>query len=356
MKHFTNYSLKEHNTLKIDVKCDDLYIVETIEDVKELAQLEAMRSGNYMLLGDGANVLFTQDYHGTIVLIALTDIKVISESDTDVVIEADAGTSWHELVKYTVDHGWGGIENMALIPGKVGASPVGNIAAYGQNFSDVCESVQILRCATGEITYMDAQSCAFTYRDSIFKHELKGKAIILSVRLRLHKNPMVNSEYWSKKHGSVGDMLAQKGPGPYTIRDVFDAICALRMSKFPDMEALGTAGSFFTNPIVTQEQLAHILKLVPNVQYYPVEDLRYIDNTQLTHEKHVKIAAGEILDAGMGYKGLWIGNVGLFEKHALVLVTNGKATGAEVDAFAKKIEKDFFEYCGVELKREVITI
>ena len=356
MKHYSNYSLKDHNTLKIDVSCDDCYVVETQDDIPELAHLDVVKKGDFMLIGDGANVLFTQDFHGTIIQVQMDETNIVSESDVDVVLHVGAGKSWHDLVEYCVEHNWGGIENMVMIPGRVGASPVGNIAAYGQNFSDVCESVRVLICETGEVVEMDAKSCEFTYRDSIFKNTLKGKVIVLSVQLRLHKNPTVNSEYWSKKHGSVAEVLSKGGSGPYSIKDVSDAICSIRRSKFPDMSVLGTAGSFFTNPVVTTVELARIQQLVPSVQFYPVNDLRYINNSGVIPDSIVKVAAGEILDSGMGYKGLWIGNVGLFEKHALVLVTNGNASGDEVDAFATKIQDDFYAFCGVKLEREVITI
>ncbi len=356
MKHFQSISLKNNNTLKIDVKADNVYILESMDDVNHLADNIDFRDEKYMILGQGANILFTDDFKGSIVQVAHNQIGTVDESDKYVVLAVDAGCSWHDLVTHTVSHGWGGIENMALIPGLVGAAPIGNIAAYGQNFSDVCESVTAFEYESGNIVEITAKDCGFVYRDSKFKNQWKNKYLILRVRMKLSKNPIVNEEYWSKKHGSVGDVLKEIAQEPYSVEDVFNAIIKLRTQKFPDMNMLGTAGSFFKNPLVHKDKLNELRNLVPNVQYYPVTGLHYIDNKKDTAEDYVKVAAGEILDSGMNYKNLWKGNVGLYENHALVLVTNGKATGKEVDEFASMVQNDFQEYCGIPLEREVITI
>jgi UDP-N-acetylmuramate dehydrogenase len=317
---------------------------------------EYIQTHKLLVIGDGANILFTRNFDGAVIKIATKEIRVTDEDDAHVLLEVDAGLEWHELVLYAVSRNLGGIENMALIPGLVGAAPIGNIAAYGQNFSDVCEKVTALELDTGKVREFAKGECGFVYRDSIFKNQLKGKFLILSVIIRLQKSPTTNTEYWSKKHGSVGDILAKSGPGPYTIRDVMEAVIAIRKTKFPDMTEFGTAGSFYKNPVVTRTEYERVNKLVPGVQYYPVKDLHYVKNDSGMKDALVKISAGDILDNGMGYKGLWIRNVGLYEKHALVLVTNGNATPDEVLAFADKVERDFYTFCGIRLEREVITI
>lgn len=356
MNHIQHYSLKDRNTLKIDVSCSHFYEVFSEDDIREAFKDIKKQNLTYMILGEGANVLFTHDFEGAIVSLGMKDIEMVAETPEYAEYLVDAGLNWHELVTFTVDKNLGGIENMALIPGLVGAAPIGNIAAYGQNFSDVCEGVYVYDIENDEFKTFTKEECGFTYRESVFKHEYKNKYVIVKVTVRVTKHPTVNDEYWSKKHGSVGDMLAKIAQEPYSIKDIYNAIIALRTEKFPNLQTNGTAGSFFKNPLVTKDQLRDIQKLVPNIQFYPVTDLHYIPNTDETVDDFVKIAAGEVLDTGMHLKGHWEGNVGLYEKHSLVLVTNGKATGEEVDAFAQKIEKAFYDFCGVKLEREVLTI
>ncbi|OGK17004.1 UDP-N-acetylenolpyruvoylglucosamine reductase [Candidatus Roizmanbacteria bacterium RIFCSPHIGHO2_01_FULL_39_12b] len=354
MKHLSNISLKDHNTLKINASCSNFYVIENKNDLSEMIKINL--GGSRHVLGAGANVLFKSDFKGTILQIVMNEISVLKESTKHVEVEADAGVVWNDLVEWSVNNNLGGIENMTSIPGLVGAAAVGNIAAYGQNISDVCVGLTAYEFETGRFKNFSSQECGFSYRESIFKNELNDKYLILSVIVRFNKNPEINSEYWSKKHGSVGDVLKDNGKPPYTLRNVVDAIIKIRRSKFPDMNEFGTAGSFFKNPLVSKGELESIRKLVPNVQYYPVEALHYVDNLLSVDSDFVKIAAGDILDNGMGYKGKWSGNVGLYKNHALVLVTNGEATGEEVDEFAKKVSEDFYKFCSVNLEREVVTI
>lgn len=357
MQHFKDYSLKDHNTLKIDVSCDNYYLVENANELQGLQHV-FISDENRFLLGMGANTLFSGDFKGNVIHLATNEIRVIDQSDTDVTLEVDAGTDWHTLVTYTVENNWGGIENMALIPGSVGAAAVGNIAAYNQVFSDTCVRLSVYEYQSGRIKILEASECGFSYRNSLFKSAFKDTYLIVSVVMKLKKDPIINTEYWSKKHGTIEDELKKTATPPFTIADVYKTIVRMRTEKFPDMNQLGTAGSFFKNPFVTQKELEAIKVLLPDVQYYPITGMHYIKNPDetLSTEELVKVSAGDILDNGMGYKGMWIGNVGLFEKHALTLVTNGRATGHEVVAFSEKIEKDFYDYCGVHLEREVITI
>lgn len=356
MKTLTNYSLKDHNTLKIDVSCREYVCIENDDDIHELASLSGYRNGSFFILGDGANVLFTSYVDKLVIHDTRQGWRITHEEEDHVVVSVDAGMSWHACVTTMVEHGWGGLENMALIPGTVGAAPVGNIAAYGQNFSDVCVGVDVIMAESGELTHMHAEACEFEYRDSIFKNKLRNRCFVSKVYMKLSKNPSIDMTYWSKKHGSIQDLLAERGPGPYTIRDMFEVISAFRSRRFPDMSVYGTAGSFFKNPLISRNQLGALQKLIPDIQVYPAERLSYEHNVEQSNDEYVKVAAGQILDAGMGLAGHWEGNVGLYDKHALILVTNGKATGVEVDAFATSIQEKFFAYSGIKLEREVITV
>ncbi len=356
MKIFHNYSLKDHNTLKIDVSCREYVRIESDADIDKLATLEGFRNGSFLILGDGANVLFTTDLDTLVIHDVRDSWRVISEDNDYVVVAVDAGMSWHTCVATMVAHGWGGLENMALIPGTVGAAPVGNIAAYGQNFSDVCEGVDVVVAESGELTHMDAEACEFEYRDSIFKNRLRNACFVSRVYMKLSTKPCIDTTYWSKKHGTLEELLAARGNGPYTIQDMFEVISAFRSRRFPDMSTYGTAGSFFKNPLIPRAQLEALQKLIPDIQVYPAERLSYEHDVEQSDDEFVKVAAGQILDAGLGLAGYWEGNVGLYEKHALILVTNGKATGKEVDVFATSIQEKFFAYCGIRLEREVITV
>lgn len=355
MEHKKNFSLKDHNTLKIDVTCDNFYRIDAANEIALVADILTSPNEKNVILGGGANILFVDDFHGNVFQYAAHEITKISEDADSVILSVDAGVDWPKLVEYTVERGWGGIENMALIPGSVGAAAIGNIAAYSQEFSGTCVGVRAYEFTTGKIVDVPLETCDFRYRESAFKHELKGKYMIVQVSMKLSKNPKIHTDYWSKKHGSFAEELKKRGDGPYSVKDMYEIIVAMRTAKFPDMNQYGTAGSFFKNPFVSKEELKRLNELVPNVQYYPITGMHYIPNDG-DPDDYVKIASGEILDRGMGYKGKWEGNVGLYEQHALTLVTNGMASGKEVDSFATKVENDFYEFCGIRLEREVRTI
>lgn len=353
-----SFSLQGYNTLKIPVQCDYFAAPTSLQECSEVLTDPKLRGVKKFVLGGGANILFLHDYHGLVIHPVLKGIRIIEQDEDSVLLEAASGEVWHDLVTFAVEHNLGGIENLALIPGSVGAAPIQNIAAYGQNLSDTFVSLSAIEIATGSVQEFTKDMCRFDYRGSIFKNEYRNKYIITSITIRLKKNPSINTEYWSKKHGSVGQELEKQGPGPYTIRSVYDAVVSLRTQKFPDMQKLGTAGSFFKNPLVTKAKLEELLQKMPSLQYYPAEELRYTitEGSHSDAAEYYKVAAGGILDEGMGYAGRWEGNVGLYEKHALILVTNGAATGEEVQKFAAKVQKDFYEYCGVELEQEILYV
>lgn len=350
-----NYSLKDLNSLNVNASARYYIEVDDQDDLIKILKSDLLKENRYFILGGGCNILFVKDFLGVVLKIGFKGIAVLEESEESVLLQVATGESWHDLVTYAVNNGWGGIENMALIPGLVGAAPIQNIAAYGENYSDVAEDLDAIRIYDGEKVTFSKEDCKFRYRESIFKHQYDGQYLITSVRIRLNKNPLINSEYWSHKHGSVSDELKLLADEPYTIKDVYNAVISLRNKKFPDPKLYGTAGSFFKNPLVRKEKLIELDKLVPGLQYYPVDQLHYIENIdpEDLKENYVKVAAGQLIDEGLGLKGYWRGNVGIHEEHALILATKGEAIPEEVYQFAKWVQEQFYKKFGVELENEV---
>lgn len=350
-----NYSLKNKNTLKINTICTYYIPIHSIEDLVQLSRHKLITNEKHFILGRGANILFTKNYNGVVLHNKIKGKRIISETKNDVILEIGSGEIWNDLVLFSISYNWGGIENLIAIPGTVGAAPVQNIAAYGQNFSDIFVSLKAYNIFTQKIEVFKKSECGFQYRDSIFKHALKHSHVIISVTLKLKKNPNVNTEYWSTKYSSISQVLQKFTKKPYTIKDIGKAVISIRKSKMPNMRKFGTAGSFFKNPVVSTAKLKEIQKILPNIQYYPANDLHYSSKEDLStmHAQEYKLAAAYILDNGMHYVDKWIGNVGLYKKHVLILVTNGKATGEEVVAFAQIIKSDFYNFCGIPLEEEV---
>ena len=359
MKIEQDYDLTNLNTLR--VKALAKFFVE-IQDESELPSLLALpefKDHNKFILGGGSNVLFTKDFDGIVVKISLKGRKIVKEDDESVLLEVSAGEDWHELVTYAVDQNWGGIENLAYIPGTVGAAPIQNIAAYGENFSDVFESLTAWNVETGETKIFTKEECEFHYRNSIFKKELKGKYIILSVRLKLSKNPELETSYYQTgiTRDSIKEELTKGGQGPYTIRDVYAAVVNIRKRKLPDPVLIPTAGSFFLNSIVPRAKYEELKNKFSELQAYPPDQMSAFlpNDPEILKEEYVKIATGRLLQE-LGWLGKWIGNVGVHDRHALVLVTNGKATGEEVLNFANLIQDDYLKNFGLNLEIEVNLI
>ena len=328
----TNKNLKEYNTFGISVKAE---MFATFSSIEELKQILSFRNDNKLLvLGGGSKLLLTKDFDGLVIKNEIKRFEVIEETANEVIVESGAGENWHEFVLNCIDKGFGGIENLSLIPGSVGASPMQNIGAYGVEIKDVFESLSAYHIASGEIHYFDKTKCEFGYRESIFKNKVKGEYIILTVTFRLTKNPTINSSY-----GAINEQLKVMGIQVPTIKELSAAVIAIRQSKLPDPKIIGNAGSFFKNPTVEITLLEQIQKNYPDIPNYPALNGR-------------KLAAGWLIEKA-GWKGRTFDNYGVHKLQALVLVNYGNCTGQEIFDLSSQIIQDIFEKFGVLLEREV---
>lgn len=331
MQH--DISLKPYNTFGIDVKAALFASFDSIAELITL--LPSIKSHETLISGGGSNMLFTKDFEGLFVRNCIKGIKEIERTETHVVIEAGAGELWHDFVIYCVDRGYGGLENLSLIPGCVGASPMQNIGAYGVEIKDTFAYLDAVEISTGEIKRFHLADCAFGYRESVFKRALKNQYVICKVAFTLTLQPVINTSY-----GVIEAELKQMGISNPGINDVSKAVIRIRQSKLPDPKALGNAGSFFKNPVVTEEVLESIQSSYARVPSYPAG------------EGHVKLAAGWLIEQA-GWKGKRFGAVGVHELQALVLVNYGGGTGKEIYELSQRIIEDIQEKFGVSLEREV---
>lgn len=322
-------SLRPFNTFGIDVTAARFVDVRSVADLRAALHLP----GDKLFLGGGSNILFTGDYPGTVVRIGLKGIAVEREDEHSVYIRAAAGEEWHSFVRYCVEQNYGGVENLSLIPGTVGAAPIQNIGAYGTELKDVLVSVEGLYTNTGDTFTLTNDECRFGYRMSIFKQELRNRVAITSVLVRLDKSPRLNLSY---------PALAQavEHYADLTVRDVSDAVCRVRRSKLPDPAEVGNAGSFFKNPEVPEETVARLQAEYPDMPSYP------------TQPGMAKIPAGWLIEQ-CGWKGRRLGNAGSYPRQALVLVNYGGASGRDVLDVARAIQHDVHERFGVHLEPEV---
>ena len=328
----TNKNLKEYNTFGISVKAEMFAVFSSIEELKQI--LSFRNDKKLLVLGGGSNLLLTKDFDGLVIKNEIKRFEVIEETSSEVIVESGAGENWHEFVLNCIDKGFGGIENLSLIPGSVGASPMQNIGAYGVEIKDVFESLSAYHIASGEIHYFDKTKCEFGYRESIFKNKVKGEYIILTVTFRLTKNPTINSSY-----GAINEQLKVMGIENPTIQELSAAVIAIRQSKLPDPKIIGNAGSFFKNPTVEITLLEQIQKNYPDIPNYPALNGR-------------KLAAGWLIEKA-GWKGRTFDNYGVHKLQALVLVNYGNCTGQEIFDLSSQIIQDVFEKFGVLLEREV---
>lgn len=327
-------SLKPYNTFGIPVNARYFAEIVNERDLVQLLNSGLAREQKLLVLGGGSNILFTEDFNGLVIKISIPGIKSI-EDGNHVIVTSGAGVVWNDLVHYCVRRGFGGIENLSLIPGTVGASPIQNIGAYGVELKDVFESCVAYEIATGSAKVFTYKDCQFGYRDSIFKNELKNQYIITSVSLRLNKIPNVNIQY-----GAIKDELANRNISSPTISDVSAVVSDIRVSKLPDPSTIGNAGSFFKNPIIDQAQFDPILKQFPEIVHYPAPNGK------------VKLAAGWLIEQ-CGFKGIISGETGTWRNQALVLVNHGHATGQEVYSFSEQIVVAVDAKFHVKLEREV---
>lgn len=334
MQLLQNVSLKPYNTFGMDVVAE--YFL-TLSDEQLLPTLAADTSlpQQRKILGGGSNVLITKPVTGLLIHNQLKGIELIKEDEEHVWLKVASGEVWHELVMYAVSKGWAGIENLALIPGTVGASPMQNIGAYGVEAKETIESVTFWNWEEAAFNTLNNSECRFAYRDSIFKHELKDKVFITSVVYKLNKRPNLNTSY-----GAISQELEKMGVQDITIKAIADAVIAIRSSKLPDPNEIGNAGSFFKNPTIPVAQYAALQAQYPVMPSYPVS------------ETMVKVPAGWLIEQ-CGWKGKRAGDTGVHAKQALVLVNYGNAKGADVWKLSGEVVESVKNKFGIELEREV---
>lgn len=329
-QHF-NYSLKEYNTFGFDASCDRICFIEQEEDLKELLPIQE----SVFILGGGSNVLFAKDISKVILKPTMSDMLVIEEDEDWIIIQVGAGKVWHEFVEWCVNNNYGGIENLSLIPGTVGAAPIQNIGAYGVELEEIFVGLHAFQLSSGKKEYFTKEACEFGYRDSIFKKKLKGKYLVTDVQFKLTKQNH-KLEYSYKP---LQESLAAVNKEP-TIKDISEAVVSIRQSKLPDPKQIGNAGSFFKNPIVDMTLYEKIKEIHPTIPFYPIDDAT------------VKIPAAWLIDQ-MGWKGHTVGDVGVHKKHALVLVNYGDGKGTDIVGLAKKISTSVKDKFQIDLEREV---
>ena len=332
--------LKPFNTFGIHAKADALGRFTNVAALREM--LQASTGKQRLVLGGGSNILLTHDFHGAVLVNEIPGMDRVRENDEHVWVKAGAGVVWQDLVAFCVQHDLGGIENLSLIPGKVGAAPMQNIGAYGVELKDVFEELEALRVTDGEVVRFDKSACAFGYRESFFKRGGKDRFVILNVTLRLSKRPLLNTSY-----GNIKQELEKQGIGSPTIADVSAAVIAIRRSKLPDPAVIGNAGSFFKNPVVPAEVAARIKADHPDMPGYPV-----VEPSAKSQAPAVKLAAGWLIEKA-GWKGYREGAFGVHAAQALVLVNHGGAAGKDIFDLSARILADIHERFGVELEREV---
>ena len=322
-----------YNTFGIDVKADFFIEYESASDLQDVLKSEIVRNNRTLHIGGGSNLLFMHDFKGVILHSAIHSIQKIREDTDSVYLEVGSSVNWDDFVGCCVENGWGGVENLSLIPGEVGASAVQNIGAYGVEVKEVIVEVNTVEIETACFKAFMNEDCRYGYRDSIFKNELKGKYIITSVLFRLNKNPEFRLKY---QH--LEDEVIKSGA--LNLSNIRKTIIHIRESKLPDPKITGNAGSFFMNPVIPKEQFLALQVLYPQIPHY------------FDSETSEKIPAAWLIDQ-CGWKGKHIGNAGVHEKQALVLVNLGGATGAEIVFLAEQIQHSVKQKFGIELKPEV---
>ena len=332
-----NFSLKKYNTFGIEAKAKQFVAVHSVEELKQI--LATHKTEAKFILGGGSNMLLTQDINALVIHIDLKGKKIIKEDNDYVWVESQAGEVWHEFVLWSIDHNLGGLENMSLIPGNVGTTPVQNIGAYGTEIKDTFVSCNTVDIATQELVTFTKAECKFGYRESIFKQEAKDKYVITSVVFKLTKrNHKINTAY-----GDITKELEKNNIVTPNLKEVSNAVIAIRQSKLPDPKDLGNSGSFFKNPIIPKELYEKAHAQFPDMPHYVVS------------ETEVKVPAGWLIEQA-GFKGKRFGDAGIHKNQALVLVNYGNATGQEIFAVSKDIQATVLNKFGIAIEAEVNVI
>jgi UDP-N-acetylmuramate dehydrogenase len=331
-------SLKPYNTFGLPAVAGTLVRITADADVRRVVDDPVMGRAPKFVLGGGSNIILTRDMPQVVLKVEVRGMRLVEERADAWIVEAGAGEDWHALVAWTLEQGWPGLENLALIPGTVGAAPVQNIGAYGLELQDRFESLDAVDLVTGRSVTLHPKICSFGYRDSVFKHSLAGRSVITRVRFRLPRP-------WRPVLGylDIERKMHETGITAPSAQQLFDWVCAIRRAKLPDPALIGNAGSFFKNPLVTPEQCRDIIGRDPTVVHYPLPD------------GSIKLAAGWMIDA-CGWKGKSVGQAGVYEKQALVLVNRGGAIGSEVMTLARAIQESVYGRFGIRLEPEPVVV
>lgn len=338
MKIQQNISLKPYNTFGIDVYAREFVEVNNLDELCILCAAFNLSDRKLLVLGGGSNVLLTQDFDGMVIKMNLKGITVVGDNEDYTWLKAMSGEVWHDFVLNCIDRDLSGVENLSLIPGCVGASPMQNIGAYGVEIKDTFDSLEAVEIATGELVKFTNADCKFGYRESIFKHEAKGKYIIASVTFKLNKKHKFNITY-----GAIQQTLEKNGVTTPTVKAISDAVISIRESKLPNPKVLGNAGSFFKNPEIPVAQFDALKAEYPTIVGYPAS------------AGHIKVAAGWLIEQ-CGWKGKLVGHAGSHKDQALVLVNYGGATGNEIWQLAMDIQASVQQKFGVTINPEVNVI
>lgn len=330
--------LKPFNTFSVRVKAKHMVSVNSVLVLSQLKELYDLQSADVLILGEGSNVLFVNHFKGLILLDQIRGIEIVSENDKDVFVKVGGGENWSAVVDFVVSKNWGGIENLSLIPGTAGAAPVQNIGAYGTELKDVFFSLNAFDMATGDQRKFEFDDCKFSYRNSVFKTDFSGRYFITDITLKLRKHPFANLQYAPLKKAFSG-----RNPETVSIAEVSAEVKKIRRTKLPDPKVLGNAGSFFKNPIVSSKQVNELKEKYPDIPTFYVS------------ENESKVAAGWLIEQ-CGWKGKRIGDAGVHDKQALVLVNYGNASGREIFDLSLQISESVLKTFGIELEREVRII
>lgn len=334
-----NISLKPYNTFGIEAVARHFAAFHSVDDLKEALTYNQQKSiNNQLILGGGSNILLTKDFDGLVLKNEIRGIEKVEEDGAYVYVKAGAGENWHQFILYCLEHNLAGVENLSLIPGNVGASPMQNIGAYGVEIKDVFHQLEAYHLKDKVLKTFSLNDCDFGYRESVFKRELKNQFVITSVTYRLHKTPRFNTSY-----GAIQQELDAMGVKELSIQAISQAVINIRSSKLPDWKVVGNAGSFFKNPQVPNGQFSALKNDFPNIVAFPVDD----DCT--------KLAAGWLIEQ-CGWKGFRKGDAGCYPKQALVLVNYGSATGNEIYELSEQIIQSVKDKFGVTLEREVNVV
>ena len=336
MNILSNVSLRPFNTFGIEVFAKYFVEIHSIEQLFELRNNEVFNSNERLILGGGSNMLLCKDFEGLVIKICTKGIEYVENNASQAIIKVAAGEIWHEFVSFCVNENiGGGIENLSLIPGCVGASPMQNIGAYGVEIKDIFKELKAYHIASGEIHTFSKEQCEFGYRESVFKRKLKGEYIIVEVLFELDKTKSLNASY-----GAIQQTLTESGVTEITVKEISKAVIAIRQSKLPDPKDLGNAGSFFKNPEITNSQFDDLKNLYPLIPAFP------------TKEGFTKVPAGWLIEQ-CGWKGKVIGETGVHKNQALVLVNYGNAKGEEIKKLAFDIIDSVKNKFGITLENEV---